>query len=109
MTVTADGLYQLQPYLLFGLLLFCLGLYGVLSRRNLIAILIGVELMLNAASINFLAFNNFTNPDATTGQVVVLFIIGLAAAEVAIALAIVLSVHRIRHSIDVDELKDLKG
>lgn len=109
MTVTPDGLYQLQPYLLFGLLLFCLGLYAVLSRRNLIAILIGVELMLNAASINFLAFNNFSAADAVTGQVVVLFIIGLAAAEVAIALAIVLSVHRQRQSIDVDELKDLKG
>jgi len=109
MTVTTDGLYSLQPYLMFSLLLFCLGLYAVLSRRNLIAILIGVELMLNAASINFLAFNNFIATEAISGQVVVLFIIGLAAAEVAIALAIVLSVYRQRRSIDVDELRGLKG
>lgn len=109
MTVEVDGLYSVQPYLLFSLVLFCMGLYAVLSRRNLIAILIGVELMLNAASINFLAFNNFTAPDAMTGQVVVLFIIGLAAAEVAIALAIVLAAYRARSSIDIDKLRELKG
>ena len=113
MTVTTDGLYSLQPFLMFALVLFCMGLYAVLSRRNLIAILIGVELMLNAASINFLAFNNFGVPDvatdAVTGQVVVLFIIGLAAAEVAIALAVVLVVYRARDSIDVEELRDLHG
>ncbi len=109
MIVTTDGIYSLEPYLLFSLLLFCIGLYAVLARRNLIAILIGVELMLNAASINFLAFNNFTATDMMTGQVVVLFIIGLAAAEVAIALAIVLAVHRDRNSIDVTGLRELKG
>lgn len=99
----------LHAFMLFSLLLFCIGLYGVLARRNLIGILIGTELMLNAASINFLAVNYFLAPDPTIGQIVVLFIIGLAAAEVAIALSIILAVYRQRSSIDVDALTELKG
>ncbi len=99
----------LQAFLLLSLVLFCLGLYGVLSRRNLIAILVGVELMLNAASVSFMAFNHFVAPDPAVGQIIVLFIIGLAAAEVAIALSIVVSVYRHRASIDVDQLTELNG
>lgn len=99
----------LQAFMLFSLALFCIGLYGVLARRNLIGILIGTELMLNAASVNFLAVNYYLASDPTVGQVVVLFIIGLAAAEVAIALSIILAVYRQRSSIDVDLLTDLKG
>ena len=99
----------LEMWLLFALALFCMGLYGVIGRRNLIAILIGVELMLNAASINFLAFNAFVSTDPVVGQIVVLFIIGLAAAEAAIALSIILAVYRERGSIDVSELEELKG
>jgi NADH:ubiquinone oxidoreductase subunit K len=99
----------LQSWLIFGLVLFSLGLYAVLARRNLIAILIGVELMLNAASVNFLAFNYFLSPDPAVGQIIVLFIIGLAAAEVAIALAIILNVYRYRHAIDVAQLDELRG
>jgi NADH:ubiquinone oxidoreductase subunit K len=96
-------------WLLFALALFSIGLYAVLVRRNLIAILIGVELMLNAASINFLAFNKFVSTDPVVGQVVVLFIIGLAAAEAAIALAIILAVYRERANIDVADLEELRG
>ena len=99
----------LQGFMLFALLLFCIGLYGVLARRNLIGILIGIELMLNAASVNFLAVNYYLSPDPVIGQVVVLFIIGLAAAEAAIALSIILAVYRQRNAIDVDMISELKG
>lgn len=99
----------LHAWLLFALLLFSLGLFAVLSRRNLIAILIGIELMLNAVSVNVLAFNRFAATEPAVGQIIVLFIIGLAAAEVAVALAIILNVYRQRHSIDVAGLQELKG
>ena len=106
---------SLQAYTLLSLFLFGTGLYAVLARRNLIAILIGIELMLNAASLNFMAFGRFvdfsgqTLGSAATGPIFVLFIIGLAAAEVAIALSIILAVYRQRASIEVDELDGLKG
>ena len=99
----------LEAWLLFALFLFCIGLYGVLSRRNLIAILIGVELMLNAVSVNVLAFNHFIAPDPAIGQIFVLFIIGLAAAEAAIVLSIILTVYRQRGDINVDHITDLRG
>ncbi len=100
---------NLEAFVLLSLVLFGAGIYAVIARRNLIAILIGVELMLNAASLNFMAFNRFLAPDPAVGQVIVLFIIGLAAAEVAIALSIILAVYRQRKQIDVDELDELKG
>ncbi|MCA9294587.1 MAG: NADH-quinone oxidoreductase subunit NuoK [Phycisphaerales bacterium] len=99
----------IHMWLLFALALFCMGLYATLVRRNLIAILIGIELMLNAASINFMAFNKFVASDPVVGQIIVLFIIGLAAAEVAIALSIVLAVYREHANIDVSDLEELKG
>ena len=99
----------LESWLIFALVLFCLGLYGVLARRNLIAILIGIELMLNAVSVNALAFNHFVAPDPAIGQIIVLFIIGLAAAEAAIVLSIVLIVYRQRAAIDVQDLQELRG
>lgn len=98
----------LESYLLVSLLLFSMGLYAVLARRNLIAILIGVELMLNAANINFLAFNHFRPTDPALAKIIVLFVIGLAAAEAAIALAIILNVYRKRKNIDVDSIAELK-
>lgn len=100
---------SIEAFTLFALLLFCVGLYAALSRRNLIAILIGIELMLNAASLNALAFNRFVSTDPAVGQILVLFIIGLAAAEAAIALSIIVAVYRQRTSIDVDDLRDLRG
>ncbi len=99
----------LELFLVLGLALFSIGLFAVLSRQHLIGILIGIELMLAAASVNFIAFNYFVVSDAIVGQVVVLFVIGLAAAEVAIALSIVLAVHRARRTVDVGDLSRLKG
>jgi len=99
----------LEAWMLFALVLFCLGLYAVLARRNLIAILIGIELMLNAVSVNVLAFNHFAAPDPAIGQIIVLFVIGLAAAEAAIVLSILLGVYRQRSAIDVQDLKELRG
>jgi NADH:ubiquinone oxidoreductase subunit K len=99
----------LEAYLLLALLLFTLGLYAVMARRNLIGILIGVELMLNAANINFLAFNYFIPTDPALAQIIVLFVIGLAAAEAAIALAIILNVYRKRKTIDVDAIAEMRG
>ena len=99
----------LQTWLLFALVIFSIGLYAVLARRNLIAILIGIELMLNAANINFLAFNHFVTSDPAVGQIIVLFVIGLASAEVSIALSIVLAVYRQRKAIDVQDLDELRG
>lgn len=99
----------LEGTLLLGLMLFSLGLYAVLARRNLIAILIGIELMLNAANINFLAFNYFIPTDPAVAQIIVLVVIGLAAAEAAIALAIILKLYRQRSSVDVDAMQLLKS
>ncbi len=98
----------LQAYLLVSLLVFSLGLVAVLARRNLITILIGVELMLNAASLNFMAFNRFVGSDPVVGQIVVLTIIGLAAAEVAIFLSILMVLYRAHRDIDVEDLTELK-
>ena len=99
----------LEIWLLFAAVLFAFGIYAVVARRNLIAVLIGVELMLNAASLNFMAFNRFVATDPATGQIIVLFIMGLAAAEVAIALSIVVQVFRNRGGIRTDDLTELKG
>ena len=99
----------LETWLLFALAVFSLGIYCVLGRRNLIVILIGIELMLNAASVNFMAINHYTAPEPVIGQTFVLFIIGLAAAEAAIALSIILAVYRQRKSIDVANLQEMKG
>lgn len=95
--------------MLFALLIFCAGLYCVLGRRNLIIMLIGIELMLNACSVNFLAINAHLADEPVVGQIIVLFIIGLAAAEAAIALSIILAVYRQRKSIDASNLVELKG
>ena len=99
----------LSAFLLVGLLLFTFGLVTVLSRRNQIVILIGIEFMMSAASLNFLAFNRFVAPDPAVGQIVALVIIGLAAAEVSIFLSILMVLYRARHGIDVEDIRDLKG
>lgn len=99
----------LQPYLLISTLLFCLGLYGVLTRRNLIAVLISLELILNSASLNFVAFGRFTYADPAAGQVFAIFIIALAAAEVCIALSLILLLFRQRRSVDPESMDQLKG
>ena len=100
---------QLETYLYLALVLFAIGLYGVLSRRNLIAVLISVELMLNAASINFMAFNRFLAPHPAVGQVITLFIMAVAAAEAAIALSIIMAVYRKLKSINAEQAIELRG
>jgi NADH:ubiquinone oxidoreductase subunit K len=104
-----DRQVTLEGYLTLSLMLFCIGVFAVLSQRNLIAVLIGVELMMNAASLNVMAFNKFSVTDPTTGQVFVLIIIGLAAAEVAIFLSIIVNMYRLRRTIDPEELTELRG
>ena len=100
---------HLQTYLFLALVLFVIGLYGVLARRSLIAILISVELILNAASINFMAFNRFLAPTPAVGQVITLFIMAVAAAEAAIALSIIVALYRKLKSINVEQATELRG
>ena len=100
---------NLHTYLYLAVVLFAIGLYGVLSRRNLIAVLISVELILNAASINFMAFNRFLAPHPAVGQVIPLFIMAVAAAEAAIALSIIMAVYRKLKSINVEQATELRG
>jgi len=100
----------LQGYLLLAALLFAVGLAGALTRRNAIIVLIGVELMLNAANLNFIAFWRYgPNPAAATGVMFVLFSIAIAAAEAAVGLALIISVYRQFRTSDVERLNTLKG
>ena len=101
----------LHGYLLVSALLFAIGLAGALTRRNSIIVLIGIELMLNAAAnLNFIAFWRFgPNPEAMTGMVFVLFSIAIAAAEAAVGLALIISIYRHYKSANVDRVNSLKG
>ena len=100
---------SLQSYLLVSAALFSIGVFGLLFRRNLVALLISLELILNSASINFLAFNKFCITDKTAGQVFVVFIIALAAAEVCIALSLILVLYGRKDSINIEQANELKG
>ena len=94
----------LSWYLLVAAALFCLGLYGVLARRNAVAILMSVELMLNAVNINLLAFWRYRYAEATAGPVWAVFVLAVAAAEAAVGLALIISVYRNRDSVVAEEL-----
>ncbi len=98
----------LTHFLVVSVLVFLLGLYCVLTRRNAIGILMGVELILNSANINYLAFARYS-AGSYDGQVFALFVIMLAAAEAAIGLAIVLGIYQTFHTIDVDATETLRG
>jgi NADH:ubiquinone oxidoreductase subunit K len=97
----------LNNFLVLGAILFCIGVYGVLARKNGVLVLMAVELILNSVNINLIAFGAFNNTVA--GQVFALFVIAIAAAEVGVGLAIVLLIYRNRRSIDVTEIDLLKG
>jgi NADH:ubiquinone oxidoreductase subunit K len=99
----------LETYLLLGALLFSAGVYGLLARQTVVGMLISAEFLLAGASLNFMAFNRFTAPDPTVGQVFTLFIMAIAAAEAAIAVSIVIAVYRNYKSIDTEDLTDLQG
>ena len=100
---------ELRVYLLMAAFLLVIGIYGLLRRRTLIGMLISGELIFSAASVNLMAFSRFTAPDPAVGQIFVLFIMGLAAAEVAIALSVMLAVYRNYKSVNTKDLADLKG
>ncbi|MGE5597103.1 MAG: NADH-quinone oxidoreductase subunit NuoK [Hyphomicrobiales bacterium] len=98
----------LENYLALSAIVFALGVYGVLARRNAVLILMSVELMLNAAALNFLAFAAYLDPERITGAVFAVFVITVAAAEVGLALAIVIRLFRNRATSNVDEAAILK-
>jgi NADH-quinone oxidoreductase subunit K len=97
----------LTHFLILSAILFSLGLFAILTRRNAIMVLMGIELVLNAANINFVAFSRYVTT-TLDGQVVALFVIILAAAEAAIALAIVLNIYQNFNTVNVDEISQLK-
>ncbi len=99
----------LSWFLIVGAALFCIGVYGVLARRNAVGILMGVELMLNAVNINLVAFWRYLGPTDMSGQVFALFVLVVAAAEAVAGLALILSVYRDRTSIDAEAIDLLKG
>lgn len=100
----------LAGYLILSALLFSIGLAGVLTRRNAIIVLIGIELMLNAANLNFIAFWRFSeHPESLTGIMFAIFAIGIAAAEAAIGLALIIAIYRHYRTANVDAVNLLKG
>ena len=100
----------LQPYLLVSALLFSIGLAGALTRRNAIIVLIGIEPMLNAANLNFIAFWRFgPHPQALSGIIFVIFSIGIAAAEAAVGLALIISIYRHYKTTNVDQVDSMRG
>jgi NADH-quinone oxidoreductase subunit K len=100
----------LTGYLILSALLFAVGLAGALTRRNAIIVLVGIELMLNAANLNFIAFWRYgPDPQSLTGVLFVLFSIGVAAAEAAVGLALIISIYRHYRTADVDQMDSMKG
>jgi NADH:ubiquinone oxidoreductase subunit K len=98
----------LSWYLIFAAALFCIGLFGVLARKNAIAILMGIELMLNAVNINLVAFWRYLTPDKIDGQVFAVMVFAVAAAEVAVGLALFISIYRRRKTVAADEIDLMK-
>lgn len=98
----------LEHYLILSALLFCIGLYGVLAKRNAVVILMCIEIMLNAVNIALIAFSRYIVPTALTGQIFAIFVIAVAAAEAAVGIAIIMAIYRNRDSIDVDKYDLMK-
>ncbi len=99
----------LSWYLIFAALLFAVGLYGVLARRNAVTILMGIELMLNAVNVNLLAFWRYLYSTNLDGQIFVIIVIAAAAAEAVVGLALIISAYRRRKTVVVEEMDLLKG
>ena len=98
----------LSWYLIFAAALFCIGLFGVLARKNAIAILMGIELMLNAVNINLVAFWRYISPETLNGQVFAVFVFAVAAAEAAVGLALIISIYRNRETVIAEDVNILK-
>ena len=105
----ANSDINLVHFLVLSSLLFLVGIYGVLTRRNLIAILMSVEIMLNAAMLNFVAVSAYTDPQGIQGHLFALYIVAIAAAEVAVGLAIFINVFRSKGGVRPDDLMEMKG
>ncbi len=101
---------ELEHFLVVGALLFCVGLLIALSKRNAISVLMGVEIMLNAVALTLLSFSRFAEEEnKVTGQTFVVFIITVAAAEAAVALALAMTIYRNRDTVAVDQLNELRS
>lgn len=98
----------LERYILLSIAIFCLGIYGLTASRNVIRVLMSIELLLNAVNINFVAFSSYVDSLEIKGQIFALFVMGIAAAEAAIALAIILAIYRNTTSIDMEDFASLK-
>jgi NADH-quinone oxidoreductase subunit K len=99
----------LEGYLILAAMLFCIGVYGVLARRNAVAILMGIELMLNAVNINLVAFWRYLEPGGATGRAFALFVYAVAAAEAAVGLALIIALWRTRDTVVLEDVDLLKG
>lgn len=95
-------------YIIPSLIMFCCGVYGFITRKNMIAILISLELMLNAVDINFVVFNRFLYPGQLEGMFFTLFAIAIAAAETALVIAIIVNIFRVAKNIDIRDLSKMK-
>ena len=98
----------LDHYLVLSAVLFCIGLFGVLTQRNVIKVIMCLEIMLNAVNIALIAFSQYITPTALTGQIFALFVMVVAAAEVAVGIAIIFAVYRNRESVDIENFNILK-
>lgn len=103
--MTEPGLYHI---LFISGALFFIGVYGFFTRRNLVTMLMSIELILNSVNLNFIAFNKYLWPSKMDGLFFTLFIIAIAAAEAAVAIAIIINVYRTHHSIDVEKSEEMK-
>lgn len=97
-----------EYFLILAAALFCIGIYGLITSRNVVRVLMSIELLLNAVNLNFLAFSNFLDPQDIKGQVFGVFVITVAAAEAAVGLAIILSIYRNRYTVDMEQFNLLK-
>ncbi|MBW4691133.1 MAG: NADH-quinone oxidoreductase subunit NuoK [Lyngbya sp. HA4199-MV5] len=99
---------QLQYFLIVAAALFCIGIFGLITSRNAVRVLMSVELMLNAVNLNLMAFSNYLDAQDVKGQVFTTFVIAIAAAEAAVGLAIVLAIYRNRDTVDMEQFNLLK-
>ena len=99
----------LNHYLILSAILFSIGLFGALTKRNIITILMAVELMFNAVNLALIAFARFSAPALLTGHVFALFIITVAAAEVALGLGLIIAIYRNRETVDITDIAEMKG
>jgi NAD(P)H-quinone oxidoreductase subunit 4L len=99
---------QLQYFLILAAALFCIGIYGLITSRNAVRVLMSIELLLNAVNLNLMGFSNFLDPGEIKGQIFAVFVITVAAAEAAVGLAIILTIYRNRETTDMEQFNLLK-